>query len=122
MHLQIAERQAGSVTILDLAGKFTIDDAQRFRDKINSLIVQARIGIVANLAGVTYIDSGGLGQLVASYASVAKAGGALKLANINQRNHDLLSITRLITVFQNFASEAEAVGSFADAGAPAVRP
>jgi hypothetical protein len=61
-----------------------------------------------------YIDSGGLGQLVASYGSVMKKGGALKLLSVNSRNHDLLSITRLVTVFESFDSEAEAVQSFSD--------
>ena len=59
-----------------------------------------------------YIDSGGLGQLVASYGSVMKTGGAMKLLNVGSRNHDLLSITRLVTVFESFDVEAEAVQSF----------
>ena len=65
-----------------------------------------------NLKDVPYIDSGGLGQLLASYGSVMKATGSLKLLNVNSRNHDLLSITRLVTVFDSFDSEAEAVRSF----------
>ena len=59
-----------------------------------------------------YIDSGGLGQLVASFGSVMRAKGVLKLMNISSRNHDLLSITRLVTLFESFDSEAEAVMSF----------
>ena len=59
-----------------------------------------------------YIDSGGLGELVASYGSIAKANGAMKLLNVNSRNHNLLSITRLLTLFESFDSEAEAVQSF----------
>jgi anti-sigma B factor antagonist len=69
---------------------------------------------------VSYIDSGGLGQLVASYGSVRKHGGALKLLNVSARNHDLLSITRLVTLFESFDSEAEAVQSFQLVAAPAV--
>ena len=65
-----------------------------------------------NLKDVPYIDSGGLGQLVASYGSVMKTGGAMKLLNVGSRNHDLLSITRLVTVFESFNVEAEAVQSF----------
>lgn len=113
MRLQMNERQVGSVTILDLAGKLTIDDTLWLRDKINSLVQQQRTNIVLNLAQVSYIDSGGLGQLVSSFASVARTGGAMKLLNVNQRNHDLLSITRLVTVFQTFGSEQEAVESYA---------
>ena len=113
MELQMSERQTGAVTILDLTGKLTIDQgAQRLKDKINSLIQQKRMAIVLNLGDVSYIDSGGLGQLVASYSSVAKTSGALKLLNVNKRNHDLLSITRLVTLFGTFTSEDEAVKSF----------
>lgn len=113
MDITIEERPIGDVTVLDIGGRLTIDrGAQRLKDKINSLISQERTHVVLNLAGVPYIDSGGLGQLVASYGSVMKAGGALKLLNVTSRNHDLLSITRLVTVFDTFDSEAEAVQSF----------
>ena len=118
MRLEIAERQVGAVTILDLAGHLTIDqDAQRLKDKINSLIQQDRLAVVLNLGEVTYIDSGGLGQLVASYGSLSKTTGGLKLLHVNKRNHDLLSITRLVTIFDTFDSEAEAVKSFVTASA-----
>jgi anti-sigma B factor antagonist len=111
--IKIEERVVGGVTVLDIAGRLTIDSAAvRLKDKINSLIEQQRTHIVANLKDVPYIDSGGLGQLVASYGSVMKAGGALKLLNVSSRNHDLLSITRLVTLFESFESEAEAVRSF----------
>ena len=113
MDIKIEERLIGSVTVLDLIGKLTTDQGpQHLKDKINSLISQQRTHIVLNLKNVPYIDSGGLGQLVASYGSVMKKGGALKLLNISARNHDLLSITRLVTLFESFDSEAEAVQSF----------
>ena len=113
MDITIAERPVGSVTVLDITGRLTIDrGAQHLKDKINSLIGQDRTQIVLNLKDVPYIDSGGLGQLVASFGSVMRAKGALKLLNISSRNHDLLSITRLVTVFESFESEAEAVQSF----------
>ena len=113
MDITIAERPFGRVTVLDIVGRLTIDrGAQRLKDKINSLIAQERTLIVLNLKDVPYIDSGGLGQLVASFGSVLRAKGALKLMNISSRNHDLLSITHLVTVFESFDSEAEAVRSF----------
>jgi anti-sigma B factor antagonist len=116
MPLQMTERQTGVVTVLDLSGKLTIDDGAEFlKDKIKSLIFQQRTSVVLNLADVTYIDSGGLGELVASYSSLRKAGGTLKLLNISRRNHHLLSITRLVTVFDTFDSEDDAVRSFAQA-------
>lgn len=113
MDIRVEERPIGSVTVLDLVGKLTTDQgAQHLKDKINSLISQGRTQTVVNLKDVPYIDSGGLGQLVASYSSVKKAGGTLKLLNVNSRNHDLLSITRLVTIFDSFDSESEAVQSF----------
>jgi anti-sigma B factor antagonist len=114
MLLEIVERHIDDVTVLDLVGKLTIDqDAQRLKDKIQSLILQQRTAIVLNLGDVSYIDSGGLGELVACYSSLAKTTGGLKLLHVNKRNHDLLSITRLVTIFETFDSEDEAVRSFA---------
>ena len=119
MDIKIEERLVGHVTILDIVGRLTIDEAaEHLKDKINSLISQNRLQLVLNLARVPYIDSGGLGQLVASYGSLKRAGGAVKLLNVSSRNHDLLSITRLVTLFETFDSEAEAVRSF-DTLAPA---
>jgi anti-sigma B factor antagonist len=111
--MELTERQVGIVTILDLSGKLTIDQgADRLKDKINSLILQGRTAVVVNLADISYIDSGGLGQLVASLGSLARTTGGLKLIHVNKRNHDLLSVTRLVTVFDSFDSEDEAIQSF----------
>ena len=122
MDVKIEERVVGHVTILNLVGRLTIDEAaQHLKEDIEGLISRDRLHVVLNLAQVPYIDSGGLGQLVASFGSVKKAGGAMKLLNVNSRNHDLLSITRLVTVFETFDSEAEAVRSF-DAVALAALP
>ena len=113
MDIRIVERLIDGVTVLDIVGKLVMDrSAQHLKDKINSLISQERTHIVLDLKDVPYIDSSGLGELVAAYGSVMKAGGALKLLNVTSRNHDLLSITRLVTVFESFDSEAEAVRSF----------
>ena len=121
MDIKLEERQIGRVTVLDIVGRLTMSQpAQRLKDKINSLISQKRTQIVLNLADVPYIDSSGLGQLVACYGSVLKAGGALKLLNVGARNQELLSITRLLTLFESFDSEAEAVQSFPAAARPAV--
>jgi anti-sigma B factor antagonist len=120
MDIKVEERVIGPVTVLDIVGRLTIDEAaQHLKDKINSLIAQGRNKVVLNLKNVPYIDSGGLGQLVASYGSVMKAGGALKLLNVNSKNHDLLSITRLVTLFESFDSEAQAVQSFETVAPPA---
>jgi anti-sigma B factor antagonist len=120
MDVKIEERVIGQVTVLDIVGRLTMDQAaQHLKDKINSLVSQQRTHIVVNLKNVPYIDSGGLGQLVASYGSVMKAGGALKMLNVSSRNHDLLSITRLVTLLESFDSEAEAVQSFQTIALPA---
>jgi anti-sigma B factor antagonist len=113
MDITVEERPIGSVTVLDIVGKLATDQGpEHLKDKINSLVSQGRLHIILNLKNVPYIDSVGLGQLVASYGSVLKAGGALKLLNVSSRNHDLLSITHLVTVFESFDSEAHAVQSF----------
>jgi anti-sigma B factor antagonist len=121
MDLKIEERLVGNVTILDMVGKLTMDHgAQHLKDKINSLISQQHTSVVLNLKNVSYIDSGGLGQLAASFGSVKKTGGSMKLLSVNSRNHDLLSITRLVTLFETFDSESEAVRSFESAATPAL--
>ena len=111
--MEITERTIAAVTILDLSGRLTIGEgAQMLKDKSESLVFQGRSQVIVNLAAVPYIDSGGLGQLVACYTTIAKAGGRLKLLNVGTRNHDLLSITKLVSVFDTFDSEKEAIESY----------
>ena len=112
--MQISERIIGGLTILDLNGKLTMGDgAQLLKDKSESLVFQGRNQIIVNLAAVPYIDSGGLGHLVACYTTLARAGGRLTLLNVNTKNHDLLSITKLVSVFETFDSEQDAIASYA---------
>jgi anti-sigma B factor antagonist len=117
--MEISERTLGAITILDLSGKLTIGDgAQLLKDKTESLVFQGRNQVIVNLAAVPYIDSGGLGQLVACYTTLTKAGGRLALLNLNTKNHDLLSITKLVAVFDTFDTEQGAIDSYsASAGA-----
>jgi anti-sigma B factor antagonist len=123
MDIKIEERAVGQITVLDIVGRLTIDrGAQHLRDKVNSLLAQERTAILLNLQRVPYIDSGGLGQLVASYGSVVKKGGSLRLLGVNSRNHDLLSITRLVTLFESFDCEADALQSFSDRTSRMARP
>ena len=111
--MQMTERQIGSITILDLAGTITIDDdAGRLKDKINSLIHQGQKKLLLNLEGVPYIDSAGLGEIVRTYTTVSRQGGSLKLVNLTKRITDLLAITKLLTVFETFDSEKDAVASY----------
>ena len=111
--MEITERVVDSITILNLIGKLTIGEAaQMLKDKSESLVFQGRNRVIVNLADVPYIDSGGLGQLVACYTTLAKAGGRLKLLNVGTRNHDLLSITKLVSVFDTFDTEQSAIASY----------
>ena len=111
--MQIEERVVGEVTILDLKGKVTLGEGDEvLKDKINSLILQNRKRILLNLDDVPYIDSAGLGEIVRTYTTVSRQGGQLKLVNLTKRITDLLSITKLLTVFETFDTEREALDSF----------
>lgn len=111
--MQIQERVVGTVTILDLKGKVTLGEGDEvLKDKVNSLVHQERKRILLNLADVPYIDSAGLGEIVRTYTTVSRQGGQLKLVNLTKRITDLLSITKLLTVFETFESEQEALKSF----------
>ena len=114
--MQIEERSAGEVTVLDLKGKMTLGEGDELlKDKINSLLNQGRRKILLNFADVPYVDSAGLGEIVRTYTTVSRQGGSLKLLNLTKRISDLLSITKLLTVFDTFDSEADAVRSFSSA-------
>ena len=82
------------------------------KDKINSLIQQGHKKLILNLEGVPYVDSAGLGEIVRTYTTVSRQGGSLKLLNLTKRIEDLLSITKLLTVFDTYESEQEALNSF----------
>jgi anti-sigma B factor antagonist len=111
--MQIEERTVGDVVVLDLKGKITLGEGDELlKDKVNSLVNQGHKKIVLNLADVPYIDSAGLGEVVRTYTTVSRQGGSLKLLNLTKRITDLLSITKLLTVFETFDSENEAVRSF----------
>jgi len=112
--ITISERQAGDVTILDLAGKVTIGEGSvALRGAIRRLLGEGKNKILLNLAGVGYIDSSGIGELVSSFTAVNKEGGTLKLLKLTQKIQDLLAITKLLTVFDVFDEESEALSSFA---------
>jgi anti-sigma B factor antagonist len=112
--MQIDERVVGDVTILDLKGKLTLGEGDTLlKDKVNSLIMEGQKKLVLNLEGVPYIDSAGLGEIVRTYTTVSRQGGKLKLLHLTKRIQDLLSITKLLTVFEVYENEGEAVKSFA---------
>ena len=111
--MQITERSIGDVMILDLKGKITLGAGDELlKDKVNSLVNQGHKKLLLNLAEVPYLDSAGLGEVVRAYTTVSRQGGSLKLLNLTKRITDLLSITKLLTVFETFESDEEAVRSF----------
>ena len=111
--MEIVERTVSDVTVLDLKGKMTLGEGDELlKDKINSLLASGKKKLLLNLEAVPYIDSAGLGEVVRTYTTVSRQGGSLKLLNLTKRITDLLSITKLLTVFDTFDSEAEAVKSY----------
>jgi anti-sigma B factor antagonist len=113
--MTIQERVVGSVTILDLSGKLVLGDGDTLlKDKIHSLVFQGRKQIILNMGGVNYMDSSGLGALVASSVTAKSNSGRIKLLSLTKRLQDLLAIAKLLTVFEAYDSEAEAINSFAE--------
>jgi len=112
--VELSERKIGDVMIVDVSGRITLGEGgdQALKDKMRSLVQQGYTKLLLNLGDVSYVDSAGLGEIVQSYATVNKNGGSLKLLNVTKRIKDLLSITKLLTVFETYDSEAEAVTSF----------
>ena len=111
--MEIAERTVNDITVLDLKGKMTLGEGDELlKDKINSLLAAGKKKLVLNLEGVPYIDSAGLGEIVRTFTTVSRQGGSLKLLNLTKRIEDLLSITKLLTVFETFDSEPDAIKSF----------
>lgn len=112
--MHVTERAVGDVTIVDVSGKVTLGDGGDvvLKDKMQSLVQQGRKKVLLNLGDVSYVDSAGLGAIVQAYATLNKNGGALKLVNTTKRIKDLLSITKLLTVFECLDTEAEGMKSF----------
>ncbi len=111
--MEIEERSLENVVVLDLKGKLTIGEGDELlKERINNLMQQGHRNLLLNLEDVPYVDSAGLGEIVRTYTTVSRQGGKLKLVNLTKRITDLLAITKLLTVFDTFESEAEAVSSF----------
>ena len=112
-HLTINQRQSGDVTILDLSGRITIGEGSvQLREAVKELLGSGNKKILLNLGNVSYVDSSGIGELVSSYTTTSNQGGQLKLLNLGKKIKDLLMITKLLTVFQTFEDEQQAVGSY----------
>ena len=111
--MTVHERRIGDVTIIDIEGRITVQDgADIFRDVVRRLVREGRVKLVLNFHDASYIDSTALGEIIRTYTSVTRKGGTLKLLNATARVHELLVITRLLSVFDLFDDEAEALKSF----------
>ncbi len=111
--LNIPERRIGNVTVLDMDGNIRIGgNSVALQKAIRSLVDEGRNQIVLNLARVTYIDSSGLGELISSHVTLNNRGGQIKLLNLTQRLQDLMTITKLLPIFDVYDNEPEAVDSF----------
>ncbi|HTU48060.1 MAG TPA: STAS domain-containing protein [Bryobacteraceae bacterium] len=113
MALTAKTRQVGNVAIVDLSGKVTLgENTGILRDELRSLLAQGKKNIVLNMKDVSYVDSAGLGELVGAYTTATNQGGAVKLLHLQGKMRDLLQITKLFTIFQDFENEQAAVASF----------
>lgn len=111
--MEISSRRVEGVTVVDMSGRITLGEGGVvFRNTIRDLLDQGYTRILLNLGEVTYIDSSGVGELVSAFTAVRKQNGELKLLNLTKRVHDLLQITKLLTVFDTLDDEALAIASF----------
>jgi anti-sigma B factor antagonist len=111
--MQLKTRKIEDVNVVDINGKITLGEGNVIlRDTIRNLLARGERKILLNLGDVSYIDSSGIGELVSSFTTTTNQGGQLKLLNLGRKVHDLLQITKLLTVFEVFTSEAEGLQSF----------
>jgi anti-sigma B factor antagonist len=112
--LKMTTREVDGVTVVALDGRIVLgEESNALREKVKSLIAEGKTKVVLNMANITFIDSAGLGTLVAAHHSAKSQGAALKLAHLGSKFQEVLQITKLLTVFDVYNTEAEAVGSFA---------
>jgi anti-sigma B factor antagonist len=113
--MKLTERAAGDVTVLTLDGRLVLEDGDTLlRDRVNDLIGRGRLKVVLNLKDVTYIDSCGIGVLIAKLVSLRNKGGDLKLVHLSPRSYRVLEICKLEEVFECFEAEESAVASFSN--------
>src|SRR5579862_2120479 len=112
--MQLDERMVGDVAVILVTGDITLNKGGdvALRDKVRSLLQQGRTKLIVDLGNVAFVDSAGLGELVQAYATTKNKGGVLKIARTTKRLRDLLTVTKLVTVFDSYDTEADAVGSF----------
>ena len=112
MNFSVRIRQAGKVFLVDVRGRLTSFEAQAFRDAIHGLVKKEHKNIVLNLTGLEYLDSSGVGELVANYLTVVKSGGAMKVVGLAPKIEQIFKVTQLYQVFPEFPDETSALESF----------
>ena len=113
MPLKMTERTVDGVSVLDLEGRIVLgEESSALRERVKNLLGQDHKKIVLNMGNVSYIDSAGLGALVASYTSAKNQGAILKLVNLGGKFREVLQVTKLLTVFEVYDTEAAAISSF----------
>lgn len=112
--MTIEERPVGDVTVLTLKGRLVLDDGDdSLRERVERLIAAGRVRLLLDMAAVDYVDSAGVGVLVAKYLSVRRRGGDLRFVHLSPRVMHVMEIAHLLTIFQSFDNEQAALGSFA---------
>jgi anti-sigma B factor antagonist len=115
MDLHILNKQIGDVSVVALKGRIVLGEgSSALRERIKNLVSDRKKKIVLNMANVTYIDSAGLGTLVAAHVSAKNEGAALLLSDLGNKFHEVLQVTRLLTIFNVYTTEAEAISSFGE--------
>ena len=113
MSVKLTTHANGKVIVVDASGKLTLGEGTgTLRAKIRELVDGGSKRIVLNMADLSYMDSSGLGELIAAHTTIITAGGEMKLLNLAKRVHDLMKLTKLYTVFETFEDEASTVDSF----------
>lgn len=113
MALQIVEKDSNGVTVIQLSGRIVLgDESSQLRNRLKETLEKGKTQVVIDLGNVSYIDSGGLGTLVAGYTSAQNQGVSIKLANLTKKVHEQLHITKLVTIFEVFDSTDAAIKSF----------
>lgn len=113
MALRMTDRQIDGVDVVEIEGRIVLgEESNQFREKVKSLLAAGNKKVVLNMANVSYIDSAGLGTLVATFHSARTQGATLKLANLGNKFKEVLQVTKLMTVFDTYDSEAAAIQSF----------
>ena len=113
MALKITSREVDGVSVLNLEGRIVLgEESNALREQVKSMLAAGKRKVVLNMGQVTYIDSAGLGTLVAAHHSARTQGATLKLSNLGKKFQEILQVTKLLTVFEVYDSEAAAISSF----------